>query len=342
MRGASNFAGQIDLLFWFITILSALIAIGVFILIVVFATRYRRRYSGYVPPAIEGNNKLEIAWIVIPTVIALATFAWAAVVYVHMHNPPKDALTIYVVGRQWMWKAQQPTGQWENNELHVPVGKPVKLVMTSQDVIHDFFVPAFRVKQDVIPGRYTTMWFTAEKPGVYDLFCAEYCGTNHSEMIGKVYALSQQDYEAWLSGGTTTASSSGMTGSGGSQASSQSAGQQLYQSLGCASCHGQNGEGNIGPRLAGLYGSKVQLSNGQTVVADDAYIRESILNPQAKIVKGYQPIMPTFQGQVTEQDILQLIQFIKSLGNSGSQGTAQNQGGNMPAASPAAAGQSGQ
>ncbi len=339
MRGASNFAGQVDLLFWFITILAAIIAVGVFILIVVFAVRYRRRYAGYVPPAIEGNNRLEIAWIVIPTIIALATFAWAAVVYVHMYNPPQDATTIYVVGRQWMWKAQQPTGQWENNELHVPVGKPVKLVMTSQDVIHDFFIPAFRVKQDVIPGRYTTMWFTAEKPGVYDLFCAEYCGTSHSEMIGKVYAMSPQDYEAWLSGGTTSASTSGGA-MGGSQASSQSAGQQLYQSLGCASCHGQNGEGNIGPRLAGLYGSQVQLSNGQTVTADDAYIRESILNPQAKIVKGYQPIMPTFQGQVTEQDILQLIQFIKSLGSS--QGAAQGQGSTTPAASPTPAVQSGQ
>jgi cytochrome c oxidase subunit 2 len=199
-----------------------------------------------------------------------------------------------------MWKIQHSTGQREINELHVPVGRKVKLIMTTEDTIHDFFVPAFRIKTDVVPGKYTTLWFEATKTGSFHLFCAEYCGMNHSGMIGKVVVMEPREFDNWLTGnvGSTTPAA---------------AGQQLYQSLGCASCHGANGEGGRGPTLAGLYGRDALITGGQKVRADEVYLRESILNPQAKLVDGFGPIMPTFQGQISEDQILQLLAFIKSL-----------------------------
>jgi cytochrome c oxidase subunit 2 len=199
-----------------------------------------------------------------------------------------------------MWKIQHSTGQREINELHVPVGRKIKLIMTAEDTIHDFFVPAFRMKADVLPGRYTTQWFEATTPGTYHLFCAEYCGMNHSGMIGSIVVMQPSEFDSWLSGNVA-------------QQSPAVAGQQLFQSLGCVSCHGANGEGGRGPALVGLFGRKVFLTNGQTVIADEAYVRESIENPQAKLVSGFGPIMPTFQGQVTPEQLIQIMSFIKSL-----------------------------
>jgi cytochrome c oxidase subunit 2 len=230
----------------------------------------------------------------------MSMFAWGAQIYFENSRTPKNANEIYVVGKQWMWKIQHSTGQREINELHVPTGRKIKLIMTSEDTIHDLFLPAFRIKADVLPGRYTTQWFEATKPGTYHLFCAEYCGMNHSGMIGSVIVMQPTDFDNWLSGNAN-------------QQSPAVAGQQLFQSLGCVSCHGANGEGGRGPTLAGLFGRKVFLTNNQTLTADEGYIRESIENPSAKVVAGFNPIMPTFQGQVTPEQLIQIISFIKSL-----------------------------
>ncbi len=297
---ASSFALAVDLLFYATLFLSVLFTVLVAVPLGIFAIRYRRRSADEVPVQIEGALKLEELWIAIPMVLSIFVFGWAAYLYVQMSSPPDDSMEVFVVGRQWMWKAQHPTGQWENNELHVPVGKPVKLTMTSHDVIHDFYVPEFRNKQDVVPGRYTQMWFTATKPGVYRLFCAEYCGTQHSGMIGTVTAMSVPEYELWLSGATT-------------QESPAAAGQRHFQDLGCESCHQPTGQGRA-PSLVGIYGQTEQLEGGATVTVDDAYLRESILNPRAKVVEGYRPIMPAYQGQISEETLLQLIAYIKSGG----------------------------
>jgi len=296
---ASTMASRVDALYFFLLGVSAFFAVLIATLIVVFAIRYRRR-EGYVQePAPEGALALEVTWTAIPLGLVMVMFVWGAGIYVAMQRPPDDALQAFVVGRRWMWKVQHIDGRREIDQIHVPVGRSVKLIMTSEDVIHSFFVPAFRVKQDAVPGRYTTLWFQATKPGTYHLFCAEYCGTQHSRMIGQVIALEPADYEAWLAG------------SSGTQSMAQ-AGGAMFEQLGCASCHRDDSQAR-GPALGGLAGRPVQLQGGTVVVADDAYLRESILNPQAKIVAGYQPIMPTFQGLVSEEGLLQLMAYIKSL-----------------------------
>jgi cytochrome c oxidase subunit II len=239
----------------------------------------------------------------------MVMFAWGAKVFFDLYRPPAGAMEIFVVGKQWMWKVQHADGQREINELHVPVGRPVKLMMGSEDVIHSYYIPAFRVKADVIPGRYNSMWFTATKPGRYHLFCAEYCGTKHSGMIGWVTAMEPADFQAWLGGGAGTATSP------------VAAGEKLFQDLACNTCH-QAGPQARGPLLAGIYGKPVELQGGGTVTIDDAYLRESIVNPQAKVVAGFQPIMPTFQGMVTEEQLLQLIAYVKSLSQQGAAGAA--------------------
>jgi cytochrome c oxidase subunit 2 len=243
---------------------------------------------------------LEIAWSVIPLLISMVIFAWGARLYVTIRTPPADAVEIDVVGKQWMWEIQHMEGQREINELHIPVGRAVRLKMTSEDVIHSFFVPAFRTKQDVVPGRYSTTWFQPTKPGKYHLFCSQYCGTKHSAMIGWVYVMEPPDYQAWLSGGA-------------GEGTLAERGDKLFSELACANCHHPDGSGR-GPSLEGLFGTTVELEDGSKVVANDDYLRESILSPQAKIVKGYKPIMPTFQGLVTEDQLLQLIEYIKSTG----------------------------
>ena len=306
---ASTMAKRVDALYGFLVSVSGFFAVLIAVLVVTFAIRYRRRSPGDRPAPIHGSLRLELLWTVIPFGLAMVMFSWGASVYVSMARPPDDALTVFVVGKQWMWKLQHVEGRREINELHVPVGRAVRLTMTSEDVIHSFFVPAFRIKQDVIPGRYTTAWFEATKPGTYHLFCAEYCGTQHSGMIGQVVVMEPAEYQAWLSGGAPT----------GSMASK---GAALFEQLGCITCH-RGDSGGRGPQLAGVFGKPVRLQTGESVVADESYLRESILNPQAKVVAGFQPIMPTFKGLVSEEGIMQLIAYIKEQGTvSGEQAAA--------------------
>jgi cytochrome c oxidase subunit II len=302
-QAASVQAGQVDAVFFFLVAVTAFFSVLIATLVVVFAIRYRRRHKMEVGAAIHGSLALELLWTIIPFGITMVMFGWGAKVFFDLTRPPAGAMEVYVVGKQWMWKVQHMEGQREINELHVPVGMPVKLIMGSEDVIHSFYIPAFRVKADVIPGRYNTLWFQATKPGTYHLFCAEYCGTKHSGMIGSIVAMEPTDFQAWLGGGRA-------------EDTPAVAGGKLFQDLACVTCHLSTGQGR-GPVLNNLFGHEVELTGGAKVVADEAYIRESILNPQAKIVNGFQPIMPTFQGLVTEEQLLQLIAYVRSLSQSG-------------------------
>ncbi len=306
---ASTLAGEVDLLFYFLIAVALFFIVLIFLMVTIFAIRYRRRSPDEIPKPIHGSLRLELAWTVIPLMIAMVIFGWSANLYFKMARVPANAMDIYVVGKQWMWKFQHPEGNREINELHVPTGRPIRLTMTSEDVIHSLYVPAFRMKQDVLPGRYQTTWFQATKPGTYHLFCAEYCGTQHSGMGGHVVVMEPRDYEAWLAGDT----------SGGSMASR---GEKLFNELGCVTCHVPDGSGRC-PSLVNVFGRPVQLITGEQVVADEAYVRESILRPNAKIVSAYQPIMPTYQGQVSEEGILQLIAYVKSLAPAAQPGQTQ-------------------
>jgi cytochrome c oxidase subunit II len=340
-EAASTVAPRVDALFWFLTILTLVLSLLIAGLIVYFSIKYRRNSNADRTPY-RSNFWLEMIWIIGPLPILIYIFYWSADLFFELRRPPSDSMQVTVVARQWMWKFQHPSGKREIDVMHVPVHRPVQLTMISQDVIHSFYVPAFRVKQDVLPGRYTTVWFEPDKVGEYHLFCAEYCGTNHSRMIGRIVVLSQADYEQWLSGG--------------SGESPQVAGMQLFERFRCASCHGPSplapvlrGEGQgvrgaslpsldlagateaaeqlarreaeggspsgpqRGPPLAGIVGREVRLADGRTVGVDDAYLRESILRPQAKVVAGFQPIMPSYEGQLTEENVLELIAHIKSL-----------------------------
>ncbi len=297
---ASEQAAQVDALYFFLLAVSAFFGLLIAILVIVFAVKFHRKRENEIGDAIHGSIPLELLWTFIPLGITMVMFVWGAQVFFHLTRAPKGAMEVYVVGKQWMWKLQHMDGAREINELHVPVGRPVKLIMGSEDVIHSFFIPDFRVKADVVPGRYNTLWFTATKPGRYHIFCTQYCGTRHSEMIGWVTAMEPAEYQAWLGGGTSTGTMA-------------DAGAKLFQDLACSTCHLETTQGTC-PVLKGAYGKPVRLQGGGTVTMDDAYIRESILNPQAKIVEGFQPVMPTFQGLVTEEQVLQLIAYIKSLG----------------------------
>ncbi len=299
-ESASTVSGKVDALYFYLCGITAFFTLLISGVLLFFVIKYRRRSPFEIPRPVAGSHKLETLWSVIPFIISMSMFAWGAQIYFENSRPPQNANEIYVVGKQWMWKIQHSTGQREINELHVPVGRKIKLIMTAEDTIHDFFIPAFRIKADVLPGKYTMQWFEATKPGTYHLFCAEYCGMNHSGMIGSVIVMQPSEFDNWLSGNA-------------GQQSPAVAGQQLYQSLGCVTCHGATGEGGRGPALVGLFGRKVDLTNGQSLIADEAYVRESIENPQAKIVTGFGPIMPTFQGQVTPEQLIQLMSFIKSL-----------------------------
>jgi len=299
-ESASTVSGDVDALYFYLSGITVFFTLLISAVIIYFVIRYRRRNQFEIPRPIEGSTKLETLWSVIPLLIAMTIFVWGAKVYFNMYRPAQNAIEIYVVGKQWMWKFQHATGQREINELHIPVGRKVKLIMTTEDVIHDLFVPAFRTKIDVVPGKYTSEWFEATKPGRYHFFCAEYCGMNHSGMGGYVVVMEPAEFENWLSGNA-------------GQASPAVVGRGLFESLGCASCHGANAEGGRGPALIGVYGSKVVLKDNQSVNADESYIRESILNPQAQIVTGFGPIMPSFQGQVSEEQLLQVVAYIKSL-----------------------------
>ena len=295
---ASTTAGSVDALYIFLVLLSAFMSVAIFIMITIFALRYRRR-AGREAEQIDGSNVLEFTWSIVPLAIFMVIFVWGARIFFLERTPPRGAAEIYVVAKQWMWKLQHEEGQREINELHVPVGRDVRMIMTSQDVIHSFYVPAFRIKQDVIPGRYTTAWFRATRPGTYHLFCAEYCGTQHSGMIGQVVVMEPAQYQAWLTGGAAS----------GSMAAN---GQSMFLQLGCNTCHRFDTQGR-GPDLVGLFGNKVQLEDGRTIAADENYIRESILNPSAKLVSGFKPLMPVFQGLVSEEQLTALVAYVKSL-----------------------------
>ncbi len=306
-EAASTMAGQVDLLYTFLVSLSLVLSVGIAATLIMFAVRYRRRADGQVGDKVKSSTALELTWSLIPLGVSMFIFAWAAQIYVAMARPPDDAHEIFVVGKQWMWKLQHLEGRREINELHVPVGQPIKLTMTSEDVIHSFYVPAFRVKADVVPGRYNTLWFEATEVGSYHLFCAEYCGTEHSQMIGSVHVMEQADFQAWLSGGSSVAAMA---------ATVEEDGAALFQSLGCATCH-KDAPGAFGPSLVGIYGEEVRFADGTSQVVDDSYLRESILDPTTRLVAGYQPLMPTFRGQVDEEKLLRLVQYIKSLSEEG-------------------------
>ncbi|HUP50520.1 MAG TPA: cytochrome c oxidase subunit II [Thermoanaerobaculia bacterium] len=295
---ASTVAPAVDTLYIALVVITGGVSLLIWLAVFYFAIKYRRRPENELAEEIEPPAFLEMTWIVIPTIIFIGIFVWGAWVFFHIQRPPDDALDVYATGRQWMWKFQHPTGQREINTLHVPVNRPVKITMASEDVIHSLWFPSFRVKRDVLPSRYVTMWFQATRTGRFHIFCAEYCGTEHSRMVGSVIVLEPTEYQRWLAGG--------------SEESLAVQGERVFQRFACHTCHTSDVTAR-GPVLAGLYGNPVRLADGQTVTADDNYIRESILNPQAKIVAGFQPIMPTFQGQATEEDLLKLLAYIKSL-----------------------------
>ena len=301
---ASSLAPRVDLLFYAVTAVTTVVALAVFVTMMVFAIRYRAgssvRRAEDVPAAqARARKRVELAWTIVPLLLFIAAFGWAARVYVARSTPPADAVELFVVAKQWMWTLQHPGGQREIDELHVARGQPVRLLMTSQDVIHSFFVPAFRLKQDVLPGRYTEMWFTPTLAGRFPLYCAEYCGTDHAHMRGDIVVMEPADFQRWLD---SHASSLDMAARG----------EALFRRFGCSGCHGANATVHA-PDLAGLYGKPVPLADGTTVIADDRYIRDSVLLPRKEIAAGYAPIMPTFAGQIDEQDILDLIAYIRSL-----------------------------
>ncbi|MDX1654696.1 MAG: cytochrome c oxidase subunit II [Candidatus Competibacteraceae bacterium] len=298
---ASANAPQVDTLFWALTAMSFLMVFTLGFLVFLFCVRFRfgveiRRR----PHAPRSKGRIaEFSWTIIPVLIFLGLFVWAGQLYLEQEYPPDNALNIHVVAKQWMWKFQHPDGQREVDELHLPRGRPVRLVMTSQDVIHSFYVPSFRLKQDVVPGRYTSLWFVPTRTGRYRLFCAEFCGTSHSQMGGAVVVMEPEDYQSWLDRRNPGASLAAQ-------------GKSLFMSLGCSGCHAP-GSTVRAPDLSGVFGRPVALSDGQVVIADESYIRDSILLPDRQVVAGFKPIMPSFQGQISEEAILKLIAYIQSL-----------------------------
>ena len=309
---ASTIARSVDGLYFFLIAVSAFFSLLIFTAVIYFAVKYRQRPGVEYAPRVRESLTLEIVWTVVPLLLTLIMFGWGASAYFSMYRPPDNALEVFVVGRQWMWKFQHPEGQREINELHVPLGRPVKLTIASEDVIHSFYVPAFRVKQDAVPGRYTTIWFEATKTGRFHMFCAEYCGTQHSGMIGRVVVLEPAQYAAWL-GGETGAPGTALAATQPGGGSLADRGQRLFQQLGCSTCHLLDRQG-IGPVLTGVFGNRVRLQDGRTVLADESYVRESILQPQAKITAGFQTLMPSFQGRVNEEELMQLVAYVRSLG----------------------------
>src|SRR5580698_1591709 len=295
---ASGIAPYTDALYFFLVLISLVGMAIVTLLVVLFSVLYRKDRN---PEAtqIEGSTLLEATWTIIPLALFMVTFVWGALLYFRIYNPPTNAMNIYIVGKQWMWKAEHPGGQHEINALHVPTGRPVQLTMISQDVFHSFSIPDFRVKREVIPGRYSTVWFNATTPGTYHIFCTQYCGTNHSVMIGEVTALTPDDYQKWTQQST----------SGTSLAQN---GERLFASMRCNACHSGSAAAR-GPNLAGVYGSKLQLTGGSEVLVNDAYLRDAILNPSQHITAGYTPIMPTYQGQISEDGLIDLVEYIKAM-----------------------------
>ncbi len=309
-QSASSLAPAYDAMFIALTVLTAIITIAIAGTILYFVIRYRRRHEDETGADTPQSIRIEITWTLIPLLVLMAIFVWSTWLYLRMSSPPAGAMVVQVVGKQWMWKIQHPSGRKEINELHVPLGRPVVLQMTSEDVIHSFFVPAFRMKQDVLPGRYSEQWFSATRIGEYHLFCSQYCGTSHALMGGKVVVMEPGDYDQWAAQVQPGDSPVAM-------------GAQLFDQYGCVSCHGEQA-----PTLAGIYGRPQTMDDGSTVIADENYLRESIIDPRAKIVAGYSPIMPSFQGQLSEEQIFDLLAYIKSLASAQRpQPTQAGQGG---------------
>ena len=298
---ASTGAAQVDWLFFGLVLMSLFFCVVVFFPIIYFSIRYRRGSPAERSHISSGNNLLESGWTVLPLIISIGFFSWGATVYYHIERPPRNALQVQVVAKQWMWKLEHAEGKKEIDELHLPLGQAVNLTMTSQDVIHSFYIPAFRMKQDVVPGKYTTEWFRPTRLGEFHLFCAEYCGTNHSKMIGRVVVMEPASYQRWLTTGET-----------GTAIALE--GRRLFRDKGCSGCH----EGNSivhAPPLEGIYGKQVPLNSGEVVTADDQYIRDSILLPGKQISAGYDNLMPSFTGHISEAEIMQVIAYLKSLGD---------------------------
>ena len=296
-ESASTFADRVDHLYVFLIVVAAFFTALIAALIVYFSIKYRRRAHRQ-PAKISGNNWLEVAWAIVPLMLTMVMFIWGARIFLEMRTMPGNPLSIRVVGKQWMWKVQHPQGRSEINELHVPVNQPVQLNMISQDVIHSFYVPAFRVKQDVLPGYYSSLWFEATKPGRFHLFCAEYCGTNHSQMLGTVVVMTPEEYSSWLSDASTEPAAV--------------AGAHLFERYRCNTCHKMDGTGD-GPSLQGVVGSRVPLAGGGAVLANDQYLRDSVLNPAKQVVAGFEPMMPSFRDQLNEVEVQQLIAYIEML-----------------------------
>lgn len=307
---ASTFAASVDSLYFYLVAITLFFSVLIAGLILFFTFKYRRKSDSERPKPIHGNIPLELMWTIIPFLITMTIFLWGVIIYVKYFEIPKNAMEIFVVGKQWMWKIQHPEGPREINELHVPINQPVKLLMTSEDVIHDFYVPAFRMKMDVLPGTYTEAWFEATKPGTYHLFCAEYCGTKHSEMIGKVIAMEPEAYEAWLSERINPTATTGSSSK--KQGSVVEIGAELFKTSRCDTCHNTTSAA-LGPDLAKVFGKERKFENGATLTADEKYLRESIIEPQKRIVAGYAPVMPTYKNQLDEEQIIALISYIKSL-----------------------------
>lgn len=295
------YAGEVDQLYLFLIWLTIFFFLVVAGLVTYFVFKYRRRGPDDVTPDISHNTGLEVVWTLVPLAIVIFIFFWGFRRYMEAQVSPADALEIQVTAKKWVWQFEYPNGTRSLNELHVPLGKPVKLVMTSEDVIHSFFVPTFRIKQDVVPNTYTTLWFDATEPGMHRLLCAEYCGKGHSDMGGKIFVDDEKKYKDWLENG----------GDAGKNMPLAQFGALLYQSRGCQTCHSLDGTRGEGPSFKGIFGHEVKLSDGKSVLVDENYVRESILQPQAKIVAGFEPIMPTFQGMLREREIGALVEFVK-------------------------------
>ena len=316
---ASTVAAEVDALYALLVAITAFFTLLVVGLFVFFAIKYRRRSEADRPIQVHPPAWLEIAWSVVPLLICLVLFIWGVSLYFKIYTPPKDAITIHVVGKRWMWKIQHMSGAREINQLHVPKGVPVRLLITSEDVIHAFSLPAFRIKRDAVPGTMTTTWFNATQTGEFHLFCAEYCGTQHSGMIGKVIVMEKDAYQRWLSGPNA-----------GLPPAVQ--GAKLFEELNCVSCH-RAGANQRGPVLEGVFGKPVKLRGGATVTADDNYIRESIVNPTAKLVDGYEPLMPAYLSQISEEQVNALLAYVRDTLGKAEAATAQP-GAAAPSASP--------
>lgn len=307
-ENASNLARGVDNVLIFVTIISVFFFFLISAFLVVFAIKYRRKAENEETPYITGNKLLETIWTIIPSILLMIIFYWGYIEFMEMRTPPKDALEVNVAAKQWLWQFDYYNGKKTINELYVQQNRPVKMVMRSDDVLHSFFVPDFRVKQDILPGNYTQLWFIPTKVGTFELFCAEYCGTSHSQMLAKVNVLSPEAFAIWEKG-IGIDKSTDIT----SSLPPAESGQKLYERSGCTACHTIDGATIVGPSFKGLFGQTEKLQDGSTAIVDENYIRESILDPTAKMVEGYAPVMPSYKGLLSDKEITDIIEYIKTL-----------------------------